>query len=106
MYEEIFAMGRARMKTTVDDYINKVLTMFSKGRISFTEDITDRVFLTIENDPQLEREYQRLIETDTSKRGLNARLGKSIREYFCLQNVGRCYNPKSDLIKSYERHTK
>ena len=94
------------MQTTVDDYINEVLTQFGGGTISITEDITDRVFLMIQKNPQLYREYHRLIETGTSKRRLNARLGKRIREHFCLQNVGRCHNPKSHLIKSYERHAK
>lgn len=94
------------MQTTIDNYINEVLALFSKGKVSITEDITDRVFLMIQKNPQLYREYQDLIATGTSKQGLNARLGKKIREYFCLQNVGRCHNPKSRLIKSYERHAK
>jgi len=94
------------MQTGLDSYIGKVLTRFSDGTVGVTEDITDRVFLMIQGHPQLRREYDSLIANGTSKRGLNARLGKRIREHFCLQNVGRCRNPKSCLIKSYERHEK
>ena len=95
-----------KSKTTVADYINEVLRRFSKGNGSITEDITDRVFMMIQHNPQLYQEYNGLIATETSKRGLNSRLGKRIREHFCLQNIGRCHNPKSRLIKSYKRHAK
>ena len=90
-------------QTMATDYISEVLTRFEKG---ITEDITDRVFLMIQDDPQLCRDYECLIATGTSKHRLNARLGKRIREHFSLQNIGRCHNPKSCLIKSYERHSK
>jgi hypothetical protein len=93
-----------RNQMMVADHINEVLTRFAEGRGSM--DITDRVFLMIQGNPQLRREYDDLIASGTSKHGLNARLGKRIREHFCLQNIGRCHNPKSCLIKSYERHTK
>jgi hypothetical protein len=88
------------------DYINDVLARFEEDVDNITEDITDRVFLMIQGNPQLRREYDILTGNGTSKHGLNARLGKRIREYFCLQNIGRCHNPKSCLIKSYERHVK
>ena len=93
-------------QTAVDNYISDVLRWFSKGNGSITEDITDRVFMMIQGNPQLRRDYGNLIATGTSKHGLNARLGKRIREHFCLQNIGRCRNPKSHLIESYERHAK
>ena len=98
--------GNIRNQTKVADYINEVLTRFEKGMGSITEDITDLVFLMIQGHPLLRGEYDNLIDNGTSKHGLNARLGKRIREHFCLQNVGRCRNPKSCLIKSYERHAK
>ena len=88
------------------DYINDVLARFEECMDNITEDVTDRVFLMIQGNPQLHRDYDTLIAAGTSKHGLNALLGKRIREYFCLQNIGRCHNPKSCLIKSYERHVK
>jgi len=94
------------MKTTIDNFINEVINQFLENKVIITEDITDRVFLMIEKNPRLYREYQHLIKNETSKRGLNARLGKRIREHFCLRNVGRHHNPESKLIKSYERHVK
>jgi hypothetical protein len=90
----------------IEDYIKKVLIRFAEGESCITEDITDRVFLMIQDNSQLYGEYNRLINNGTSKHGLNARLGKRIREHFCLRNIGRCHNPKSCLIKSYERHAK
>lgn len=90
----------------VDDYVKKVLAQFEEGMESITEDITDRVFLMIQGNSHLRGEYDSLINNGTSKHGLNVRLGKRIREHFCLKNIGRCHNPTSCLIKSYERHTK
>ncbi len=98
--------GNIRNQTMVADYINEVLTRFAEGMGSITPDITDRVFLMIEGHPQLRPAYDNLIADGTSKHGLNTRLGKRIREHFRLRNVGRCGNPKSCLIKSYERHAK
>lgn len=96
-------IGELGIQTRIADYINDVLSRFEEGMDNINEDITDRVFLMIQGNLQLRREYDDLI---TSKHGLNALLGKRIREYFCLQNIGRCHNPKSRLIKSYERHAK
>ena len=98
--------GNIRHQTMIANYINEVLRRFSKGNGSITEDITDRVFLMIQSNPQLHQEYKGLIDDGTSKHGLNARIGKRVREHFCLQNIGRCNNPKSCLIQSYERHSK
>jgi hypothetical protein len=98
--------GKTTNQTSVATYINEVLRWFTKGNGSITEDITDRVFLMIQGNPQLHQEYKSLIDNGTSKHGLNAQLGKKIREYFSLQNIGRCHNPKSCLIQSYERHSK
>ena len=99
-----------RVKTTkqtaVASYISNVLRWFTKDNGNITEDITDRVFLMIQSNPQFLQEYHYLIKSVISKHGLNVRLGKRIREHFCLQNTGRCNNPKSCLIKSYERHSK
>lgn len=93
-------------QTAIANYISNVLRRFTKGNGSITEDITDRVFLMIQANPLLYGEYHRLINNGTSKHGLNAQIGKKIREHFCLQNIGRCHNPKSCLIQSYERHSK
>ncbi|HEC02637.1 MAG TPA: hypothetical protein ENI81_03780 [Phycisphaerales bacterium] len=98
--------SKTTIQTANDNFISEVLRRFSQGNGSITEDITDRVFLMIQDDPQLCQEYHFLTDSNKSKRALNSRLGRRIREHFCLKNIGRCHSPKSRLIKSYERHEK
>jgi len=81
---------------------NKVIKSFNE---KISEDVTDRIFLMIEQNEELMKEYRELAHSDKSKRGLNSRLGRLIREEFHLKNIGRCYTPKSKLIHSYERHS-
>jgi len=78
-------------------YIDKVVK-------KFTDEITDCVFLMIQNDGTLKQEYEGLTRKDVEKHALNCQLGKRIREAFQLSNAGRCGQPKSTLISSYERH--
>ena len=78
-------------------YIEKVVK-------KFTDEITDCVFLMIQNDSTLKQEYDDLTRNDIEKHALNCQLGKCIRETFQLSNTGRCGQPKSTLISSYERH--
>lgn len=91
-------------------YINRVLNRFA-NRITGREvlnrlagEITDRVFLMIENDNELMQEYQKLVASGTNRYGLNSSLGKQTRVKFNLENNGICTKPKSTLIKSYTRH--
>lgn len=78
-------------------YIEKVIR-------KFTDEITDCAFLMIQNDGTLKQEYEDLTRTDVEKHALNCQLGKRIREAFHLSNAGRCGQPNSTLIRSYERH--
>jgi len=87
---------------SIKSYIDKVIKSFNE---KISEDVTDRIFLMIEHNEELMREYRELANSDKSKRGLNSRLGRLIREEFHLQNIGRCYAPRSKLIHSYERHS-
>jgi hypothetical protein len=87
------------VRTSRDQLIDKALA-------TFAERITDRVFLMIQNDPHLKREYDCLLAGGASKHGLNALFGKRIREYFGLRNAGRSDGSESGLIDSYERHVK
>ena len=67
------------------------------------EDITDRVFLEIENNPELFQRYRQLISSRT-QHSINAAIGKHVIITWNLDNIGRCYKPRSKLIKSYEKH--
>jgi len=82
---------------SLKSYIDKILN-------KFTEDITDRVFLMIQNDKELMQEYIDLLASGTDPHTLNCELGKQIKVKFNLENSGRCTVPKSTLICSYERH--
>lgn len=72
-------------------------------------DITDRVFLAIEGD-QLRAEvyWDAVAELDgQGKRGqqiVNQYIGKRVKDLTTGVNRGRCYLPRSSLIKSYETH--
>ena len=81
----------------MNGFIEKVLNRFAG-------DITDRVFLMIQNDSELMQNYLKLVES----KGLstvNAQIGKAVKIKFNLENSERCKKPKSTLIKnSYKRH--
>ena len=87
---------------SIKSYIDKVIKSFNE---KISEDVTDRVFLMIEHNEELMKEYREIAYDDKLKRGLNSRLGRLIREEFHLKNIGRCYTPRSKLIRSYERHS-
>lgn len=64
-------------------------------------EITDLVFLKIEE------RYLKEYEAACSRKGkdqVNKIIGKTVREYWGLQNNGKCVSPRSKLISSYERH--
>jgi TolA-binding protein len=62
-------------------------------------DITDLVFLAIENDPNWRKRYETYADGDYGT--ANSQFGAFIRDYTGLTAVGINNNPKSKLIKSY-----
>ena len=65
-------------------------------------DITDLVFL------EIEKSYIPAYERAINYKGMdniNKFIGKFVREYWNLRNLGRCNNPRSRLITSYEKHS-
>ena len=70
----------------------------------FIRDITDYVFLAIQNDKELMSDYQ----TNVNRNGLqevNMAIGDKIKTLLNLENDdGENKNPKSHLIKSYTYH--
>jgi len=78
-----------------------------KALNQFIEDVTDKIFLMIQNDNKLMREYLDLlnrhkenIDLDT----LNRNIGKYIKNHLNLGNMDECKNPKSTLIRTFTRH--
>jgi hypothetical protein len=80
----------------VNDYAEQVVD-------NFIRDITDHVFLSIEQDDDAMREYM----TNVNRFNLepvNMAIGLKIKERLGLENDGENSNPKSRLIKSYTYH--
>lgn len=81
-----------------DNFFNEVFDKFSK-------DITDKIFLMIENDPELMDKYSSLVGDDKKvKDKLNTELGRAIKKKYNLENIKENNNPESSLIKSYTEH--
>ncbi len=90
----------------ISDLAYKIMNnRLSKYRHNCPVNITDLFFLEIENDEELLAEYHNLAKFVKGYHSLNQQFGKFIREYWYLQNLGRCINPQSRLISSYEKHS-
>jgi hypothetical protein len=63
------------------------------------------VFLNIQNNEELMREYQRQVN-ENSLRTVNMAIGKKVREVFDLENDVECKTPKSWLIQGFTLHKK
>lgn len=70
----------------------------------FTKCITDQLFIFIQQDEELFKEYLDAA-TESTTQGVNSVLGKMITEAYHLENVGVEAAPKSQLLKKYTRHT-
>jgi len=70
----------------------------------FTKCITDQLFIFIQQDEELFKEYLEAA-TESTTQGVNSVLGKMITEAYHLENVGVEAAPKSQLLKKYTRHT-
>ena len=87
------------MQFTVKEILDTKLKYY---RRNCPEDITDLVFL------EIEKSYLPAYENSIKYKGsdsINKFIGKYIRQYWDLKNLGRCNNPKSKLISSYEKHS-
>lgn len=69
----------------------------------FTRRIVDQVFLFIQDDPELLREYQEVVRESTPN-GVNSVLGRMITEAYDLINLNKEKRPESRLLKKYTRH--
>lgn len=74
----------------------------AKHRSKCPMNITDLVFLEIEKN--FRKEYEACILT-TGKGEINKKIGRLVRVYWDLKNINYERNPKSELIKSYTKHS-
>jgi hypothetical protein len=90
-----------------DRVVNECQRLFSHENVNFQSDvdfmrrITDHVFLTIESNPKLLREYEKQINAHSR---INAVIGKKVKEIFQLGDGGVCDKPKSELIQTFTLH--
>ena len=81
---------------SANDYAEKVVNRF-------IDSITDYVFLSIEHEDNLMREYMgnaRLYTIDA----VNLAIGKKVKELLKLKNLNECKKPRSRLITRFTRH--
>jgi hypothetical protein len=81
----------------IEDLVEQILRKISRP---YPQDITDQVFLAIENDKKLLHYYT--IYAGSNAGAANAFIGKMVKEITGLKVKGTCRNPKSKLIKSYK----
>tara|TARA_A100001391_G_scaffold203337_2_gene195411 strand:+ start:40 stop:297 length:258 start_codon:yes stop_codon:yes gene_type:complete len=79
------------------------ITQFTKKTIDkFTVEITDNLFLLIQNDQELMQDYLNLL-ANNDRQIINSSVAKAIKKTFNLENIGESQTPKSTLIKSFEQ---
>ncbi|MFC1730376.1 hypothetical protein ACFL6I_08575 [candidate division KSB1 bacterium] len=84
---------------TLEEFKNEALSRF-------TREITDLFFCYIENDEELFQKYQRVIGRESNLDETNQDLGKTVKEWFGLENGDVNTEPKSKLIRSYTEHVR
>lgn len=70
----------------------------------FCKELTDQLFLYIENDKALMREYLHIVSKEKLE-PVNQTLGLQFKKLFKVNNLDVNKNPKSKLIDSYTEHT-
>jgi len=82
------------------DYADKIVR-------GFLEEITDQVFLYIQQDRSRMKEYQAMVDQEGSPDTIHQLIGKKVKEQFGLDNgpePQKQTNPRSPLIGSYTKH--
>lgn len=80
----------------LDNFKKKVIKVFS-------EQLTDKVFLMIQNDRDLMREYLAVIEKSKSLANVNSEIAKEVKKRFKLKNLNqKNKSPESFLIQGHE----
>ena len=80
----------------INEYAEKVVN-------NFITVITDYVFINIERNEDLLREYEENVKLN-NKDDINKAIGKKVKELLKLENIDENGKPKSGLITKYTRH--
>ena len=86
------------MTTKTGEFTTKVLDRFTK-------EITDQIFLFIQNDKELLRDYLHLLN-ETHLTSVNSSIAKAVKKRYDLTNLNSKGAPKSLLILDYEEFVK
>jgi hypothetical protein len=78
---------------SASEYAEKVV-------LDFMREITDHVFLNIQHNENLMRDYQTQVN-ENGLRAVNQAIGRKVKDLFDLKDDGICSAPKSWLIKDY-----
>ena len=81
----------------IEELVEQILRRFGKP---YPQDITDQVFLAIEQDPNKRKRYEIFVGQD-NKATTNQWIGRLIKEYTGLKVKGICSEPESKLINTY-----
>jgi len=81
---------------TVNDYAEQVVN-------NFITDITDHIFVNIERNDGLMREYMSKVKS-FGLDNVNMAIGKKVKDLLNLKNSDQCRKPQSRLITTYTRH--
>ncbi|HAW09294.1 MAG TPA: hypothetical protein DCW42_09080 [Bacteroidetes bacterium] len=82
----------------IEDVLKAILRQI---KIPYPNNITDLVFLALENNPTYLKQYKTYANEDTHI--ANAMIGKFVKNYTGMKVIGTCKNPRSKLIKSYTK---
>ena len=84
--------------------MNKTEEVAEKALQVIVENITDHVFLLIQEDRDLMQQYIEQVVAN-GKDSVNQTIGKYVKNRLNLTNIGREEAPESSLIASYEKHS-
>lgn len=79
----------------VTDFATKAISQFNKK-------ITDEIFLLIQNDHKLMKDYLKLVDK-YGHHTVNKGIGKAVKAQYKLNNKDREKKPTSTLISSHQR---
>ena len=80
---------------SIDNFAKKAISQFNKG-------ITNEIFLLIQNDRKLMKEYLSLVGLH-GHHAVNMRIGRVVKAQYQLNNKDREKMPTSTLISSHQR---
>lgn len=80
----------------LNDYINQLL-------VGFDEQITDRLFLYIQEDRQRMNEYLEMVAKVGNLQEVNKQIGRAITRHYNLKGFDTETNPKNTLTITYSK---